>query len=421
MSVNTRLLQVAAISAAVLLASPVWAQSLTMREALSRALAANPRLTAAERDVGIAVGRSIQANAIPNPELSVEAENVLGSRNYRGFQSAEITAQLSQLIELGGKRAARNAAGLAELDSAGWQREAARLEVLSEAANAFIQVLFEQNRIRILERQVETLNGLQPLLQRRVEAGASSQPEILRAQLAADLVRVESQKARTALATARRELAILMGQSSATFSAVQGNFSVVREPPPFKTVIDAIDRNPQLMRWTAVRALRDAELLIARLKAVPDVRLGVGWRHFRETGDNAAVLGLSMPLPVWDQNRGDILAARESLEKVQAERAINKAVLVSLAGRSYDTAIGALREISLLRDTVLPNARRAVQAIEDGYGQGRFSLLELLDVQAATTEAELREEEALRSFHVAVATIEGLVGRPFLLAGRARR
>ena len=421
MSVNTRLLQIVAITAAVLLASPGWAQSLTMRQALSRALAANPKLTAAERDVGIAAGRSIQANAIPNPELSVQAENVLGSRNSRGFQSAEITSQLSQLIELGGKREARNAAGLAELDNAGWQREAARLEVLSEAASAFIQVLFEQNRIRILDRQVETLNGLQPLLQRRVEAGASSQPEILRAQLAADLVRVESQKARTALATARRELAILMGQSSPTFTAVQGNLSVVREPPPFKTVIDAIGRNPQLMRWTAVRAQRDAELLIARLKAVPDVRLGVGWRHSRETGDNSAVLGLSIPLPVWDQNRGDILAARESLEKVQAERDIVKAVLVSLAGRSYDNAIGALREISLLRDTVLPNARRAVQAIEDGYGQGRFSLLEMLDVQAATTEAELREEEALRSFHVAVATIEGLVGRPFLLAGRTRR
>lgn len=426
MSPLSRLWQAAFVACIVAcIAAPSWAQqgaqTLTLQQALKRALAANPRLTAAERDLGIAEGRSLQSRAIANPELSAEAENILGSGPYRGTQSLETTLQLSQLVELGGKRDARIAAGLAEVDAVAWQRRATRLEVLSETAVGFIQVLSEQQRIQILSDHVAALDRLQPLLQRRVEAGASSQPEVLRAQVAADLVRVEREKAKALLSTARRELALLMGDNAPRFLSVSGNLGIVRRPPPFRTIVDAIEGNPQLVRWTAVWAQRNAELLSARLKVVPDVRASVGWRRFRETSDNAMVFGLSMTLPIWDQNQGDVLAARQSRDKVEAERAINKLTLLSIAGRAYDTATSAVQEIELLRGTVLPNARRAAQGLEEGYGQGRYTLLELLDVQAALTEAALREQDALRSFHIAVATIEGLVGRPFALPRGERR
>lgn len=411
----------ALLTLSVPLAAQETSRTLALPQALQRALAANPRLSAAERDIGIAAGRRIQAGAIPNPELSAEVENVAGSGAYWGTRSAETTLQLSQLVELGGKRDARIAAGVAELDSATWQRRAMRLEVLSETATAFVTVLGSQQRAQILEHQVAALDRLTPLLQRRVDAGASSPAEVLRGQVAANLVRVELQKAKTSLATARRELAILMGDATPRFGVLVGGFNQTARPPAFATVLNAIDSNPQLMRWTAVRAQRDAELLTARLKSMPDVKVIAGWRHFRETRDNAATFGLSMSVPLWDQNQGDVLAARESLDKVQADRAINKAALISVAGRSYDVLNGALQEIDLLRTAVLPDARKASEAIEEGYAQGRFTLLELLDVQATITEAALREQEALQRFHTAVTTIEGLVGRPFALtAGKNR-
>ena len=51
-----------------------------------------------------------------------------------------------------------------------------------------------------------------------------------------------------------------------------------------------------------------------------------------------------------------------------------------------------------------------MDAIESGYSQGRFTLLEVLDAQNTATQAALRELEALASFHTSVATIEGLTG-----------
>ncbi len=409
------------LGASLLLVSPwlsaaSFAQALNLQTALQRALAANPRLTSAERDVGIAAGQRIQAGALINPEVSYEQDNSLGSGPYRGTRSAETTLQISQLFELFGKREARVAAGAAGVDAAVWQRRATRLEVLSETAIAFLTVLGTQRRIQILDEQIAAIDRLTPLLQRRVDAGASSPAETGRAQVASDLVKADRERVKASLASIRRDLAVLMGETAFKYTAVNGRLDTVGRPPAFQSILAAIDANPQLIRWTSVFAQRNAELLLARLKPYPDVRLSAGWRHFNDTGDDAVRLGVSMPIPLFDQNQGNILSAQENLAKAGAERANNKAVLIVLAGRAYDSLQGSLRELSILRDSAIPRARQAARAIEDGYGQGRFTLLEVLDAQATVAQAQLREQEALQNFHVAVAAIEGLVGNPLVLA-----
>jgi cobalt-zinc-cadmium efflux system outer membrane protein len=412
--------------ATALLVSP-WltavshSQTITLGTALQRALAASPRLTAAERDIGIATGQRIQAGALLNPELSYEQDNSFGSGVYRGTKSAETTLQISQLFELFGKRDARIAAGQAGLEAAAIERKAVRLQILSETAIAFLSVLGLQRRIQILDDQVTAIDRISPLLQRRVDAGAASPAETGRAEVASALVKVDRERTKAALASARRELAVLMGDTSAKFAAVSGRFDTTGRPPSFQAVIAAIDANPQLVRWNAVHAQRNAELLLVRLKPYPDVRLSAGWRHFNETGDDAVRLSVTVPIPVFDQNQGNILSAQESLAKTRAEREANRKTLLIIAGRAYDTVQGSLRELSVLRDLAIPKGRAASDAISEGYGQGRFTLLEVLDAQASLAQAQLREQEALQNFHVAVATIEGLVGNPFALARESAR
>jgi cobalt-zinc-cadmium efflux system outer membrane protein len=394
---------------------------ISLREALQRALSANPRLVAAAREVGAAGGLKIQAGVLPNPELSFELDNALGSGRFQGVRSAETTLQLSQLIELGGKREARVAAGEAGLSAAVWQRRATELDVASETAIAFITVVSAQRRIEIFDEEIASFDQLIPLLKRRVEEGASSPAETQRAQVAADLFRVDRERARSQLASARRDLAILMGETTPAFGDAVGRLSSTGQPPPFQSVVAAIEANPQLMRWTAVTAQRSAELILARLKAVPDVHIGAAWRHFQDTGDDAVRLDLSIPLPLFDRNEGNILAAEQTLAKSGAERAVSRLLLISIAGRAYDAANGALAELKLLRASIIPNARSAAETIQNGYTQGRFTLLELLDVRGSVLQALLREQEALQNFHIAVATIEGLVGNPFSLARESSR
>ena len=117
-SVATRIACASALLVSPWLTSVSQSQTITLQTALQRALATSPRLTAAERDVGIASGQRLQAGALINPEVSYEQDNSFGSRNYRGTRSAETTLQISQLFELFGKRDARIAAGQAGVETA---------------------------------------------------------------------------------------------------------------------------------------------------------------------------------------------------------------------------------------------------------------------------------------------------------------
>lgn len=133
-----------------------------------------------------------------------------------------------------------------------------------------------------------------------------------------------------------------MGDTAPKFSAVSGRLDATGRPPSFGAVVAAIDANPQLVRWTAVYAQRNAELLQARLRPYPDLRVGAGWRHYNETADNAVRLSISAAIPVFDQNQGNILSAQESLAKIRAEREANRNALIVIAGRAYNSLSGRI-------------------------------------------------------------------------------
>ncbi len=383
--------------------------SLTLAQALQRTVANHPRLGVADRTIAMSEGRREQANALPNPTLAFDIDNLAPGGSVPG-QPLQTTLLLSQLIELGGKREARVAAALGDYDSARFEREAARLELLSETTVAFIAELAAQRRIALLDRQVAAVERIVPLVRRRVDAGASSPADLTRVQAAGGFLRLERERSRTSLAQARRELALLMALDMPDFASVSGDIGRLPQPAPFASIVKALEDNPQLTRWTAVRARRDADLLSARLKPVPDVTASVGWRRYEDTPENALRLGVSIPIPVLDRNRGAIREAQELAQRTEAERAVNRLTLIGIVGKAYDSATGALQQIDLLRRVVLPAARSSLSTIEAGYEQGRFTVLEILDAYQRVADAELMEHDAMATHHTALATIEGLTG-----------
>src|SRR5262245_4683025 len=121
---------------------------LSLRDVLSLTLLRNPELSAFTYERRAAEARELQAGVLPNPAFSAEVENI-GGTGYvtKGARASESTLQLSQLIELGGKRAKRlRLAGL-ERELTGWDYEVKRLEVLTEAKKAFVDVVTTAERL----------------------------------------------------------------------------------------------------------------------------------------------------------------------------------------------------------------------------------------------------------------------------------
>ena len=104
---------------------------LSLRDALALALERSPELAAFSWDVRVREAQALQAGLLPNPELELEVENFAGSGEVSGFDGSETTVALSQLVETAGKRSKRRRAGELDAAVAGWEYEAARLEVFA--------------------------------------------------------------------------------------------------------------------------------------------------------------------------------------------------------------------------------------------------------------------------------------------------
>ncbi len=155
---------------------PTLEGPLTLGRVVRQVLLHNPALQAFSLETRAREAEALQAGLLPNPRLNVEVENVAGSGAFRGFESNETTIQLSQLIELGGKRAARAQAASLSRELAAWDYETARMDVLTRTSKAFTAVLSAQERARLARELVELAQTTLTTIEERVEAGKKCRP-----------------------------------------------------------------------------------------------------------------------------------------------------------------------------------------------------------------------------------------------------
>ena len=156
---------------------------INLRQALSLALMHNPDLKAFSWDVRAGEARTLQAGLRPNPELEAEIEEFGGSGDLSGFDAIETAVQLSYLIELGGKRGKRKQVAALETDLAGWDYETARLDVLTQVTQSFVDVLAAQEAVALNEELVRLAEQVFNTVKAQVEAGKVSPVEGTRTQV----------------------------------------------------------------------------------------------------------------------------------------------------------------------------------------------------------------------------------------------
>ncbi len=385
---------------------------LSLREALALSLLQSPELGAFSWETRAREAEALQAGLLPNPELAFEAENFAGSGSFNGYDSAETTVVLGQLIELGGKRAKRQRVAELERDLADWDYEVARLDVLTAATQAFVRVLEAERRLNLAEELRALAEESLGAVSKRVRAGAASSVEATRAEVNLSSAKVARRRADAVLATARARLASYWGARTASFERASGELDSVYPPPEFGALRARLENNPDVARWMAELAHREAVVELADTRRIPDVVLEGGVRQLNETNDAALVFGFSVPLPVFDRNQGGREAARHRKSKARS-----KALAATVAAaRDLEVGLQALQSnydaVIALRDEVLPQAENAFDGVRTGYHRGLFRYVDVLDAQRTLFQLRDRELSALGEFHRAAAEVERLTGTP---------
>jgi len=385
------------------------AGDLTLREALSLALLQNPEIKAFAFEVRAREAAVLQAGLLPNPHLGVVVEN-FGNNALKDFDSTTITLQLSQLIELGGKRAARTEATQLARDLAGWDYERERIKVLTETQRAYVEVLSAQGRTALSKQVVALAEEVAAAAAKRVTAGKVSPVEETKARVATTSVRIELTRAERELEAARKRLAATWGSTTPRFKRALGVLEAVLPIPSLEQLMERLRQNPELARWATELAERQAVIALEETRAIPDLTASFGVRRFEEPGDDALVVGISLPLPVFNRNQGAILEAQRRLTTAEEERRTAEVRVATVLSSAYQTLAGAHAEIAALKAQVLPGAQSAFEGASIGYRLGKFGLLDVLDAQRTLFGAKAQYLRALTDYHQSVAQVEGLIG-----------
>lgn len=393
---------------------------LTLRDALTHALLKNPELAAFSWEVRATDARILQAGLFPNPELDAEVENFGGSDTQRNFDGAESTFALSQLIELGGKRQKRTRVAKLERDLAGWDFEAKRLDVYVATAKAFMDTLAAQRRNQLKQDQVKLARQVRDTAAERVRAGRASALEDTKASVQLANAEIAADRARRELQAARVKLAAFWGSTLPKFQSAEGQFEIFHDLPPLEQLLKRVPDNPDAARLQAEMQLRRSSHDLEKARNIPDLTVSAGVRRFEETGDSAFVTGISIPIPVFGMNPGGVLEAERRVSKARYHGRNIIVQITSSLKQSYREGAALHASLSTISAKVLPGAQRAFEAAEQGYRQGKFDFLDVLDAQRTLFEAHERYLDTAAAYHQITLDIERLTGRS-LGAGKQKK
>ncbi|HOV76846.1 MAG TPA: TolC family protein [Sedimentisphaerales bacterium] len=382
----------------------------TLRDVLALALSRNPELGVYPYDLRAADARALQAGLRPNPELEVAIEEFAGGGDRSGFDGAETTVRIDQTIELGGKRARRARVAQFDRELTEWDYRAARLDVIREATQAFVAVQAAQDRVALARQVVELSEQAYAAVAQRVQAGRDSPVDELRASVALSTSRIELHKREKNLAVARHALAAVWGGRTPMFEKVAGDLYEVPKPVAPENLAAAISENPDIARWESQDRKQRAVLRLEQSKAMPDVTIGGGVRRFEETDDSALVLGVGVPIPLFDRNQGGIREATAELGKVRRQREVAQVRILAALAEATNALTASYEEATILRNDVLPKAEQAFAAARQGYEQGKFDYLYALDTQRTLFETQAGYIDAVEAYHKASAEVRRLIG-----------
>jgi len=384
--------------------------TLNLGQALALTLMNNPELKAFSLETRAAQARELQAGLWPNPEIEVEVENAGGTGELSGFDGAETTIQLSQLIELGNKSQKRKKVASFEKQLAGLEYQNKRLEIFSEATKAFILVLKAQKKLQLSDELLKLSERSFQTVEKRVNAGKDSPIEKTRAFVALSKIKISHGKARRNLEYARKQLASFWKQDQPLFEQAVGNLDSLDQLPALEDLTSQLKLNPEYARLEAEVEKSRAVLDLEKSKAIGDITIGAGVRKFNETEDNAVVFGFSIPLPVSDRNQGARQAAIYDLAKSRERQRAAWLKLQNQFNRTYQEFVNSYSQATSLKNEVLPSAIEMFNAAAMAYREGKMDYLNLLDAQRTLFDVKNEYIESLTAYHTARTNIDRFIG-----------
>ena len=397
--------------------SPGLAPStVALDDLVAEALRANPQIKAAEQRVEAARQRPVQARSLPDPMVEAgynSSGNPLPGAGLGKEPTANIGLMVSQQIPFPGKRAlqAEMASHEAHIESA--QLEGVRLNVAARVKEAYYGLAYAYAVRGVLDRNRDLLATLLKVSESRYSVGQAAQQDVIKAQTELSIVQLRQQRIEQQRRTREGELRALLNRAPGEPIGRPDDLTL----PPFATTLDAlvdaaVKSAPMLQRDRVMIDHSRVAVDLARREYRPDFTVSGGYAYMGTMPPMYEFrVGINVPL----QRQRRAAAVAEQVNALAAARSDYDSTRLGLQSRlqdDFEMASTAARLAALYRDTVLPQARLALESSMASYQTGGVDFLSVLTNFGTVLEYEMTYFEELSTFHAAMSRLEEMTATP---------
>ena len=405
------MLRLCGIALLFTIAGRVGAQGITLADALSRAMVADPVVQANNAHLQAAKAAIDQADIRPRDSVGVDIEDFVGTGPYSSLSRSQTTGWYERTWEGGGKRQARIAAAQADVDVLSRRARLRRLDRMAIVQESYVEAQAAAARVPVAEAALASAQAVQSEVNRRVAAAVDPLFAAQRARTAVAEARIALDQAREAARLANVRLAAWWGGADALRPEMEGFLNADRNTPA--AIGPAPAGGPDLAMFSAAQHAAAARVRLADSANSPDVNGRIGLRHFSDGSDVALVVGGSVQLGSRAANRGNASRARAEQEAASAELAVARHDLAQETRQLAAERALIAAEAGRIETEVIPGAGRALDLARAGFARGgtAFTFLEISQAQQALNDARMRRVELLRRYHLAGVRLDRLSGR----------
>ncbi len=391
--------------------------SITLQDAETRFLNKNLLLLAERYNIDAAKAQVMQARLFDNPNISFE-QNIYNSRNGKYFDlssEGETAIEIEQVIYLAGKRGKRIDLEKRNAEMAAYQLEETLRELRNALRTNFVELFYFQKSISIYDKEISNLQHLVDVYEKQYEKGNISHIE--KSRLKALLFSLQNEKTNLLKeqTTVQKELNLLLNHPAETTIRPVLDIPTLQhfsfQEMPFSTLLNEIQNRPDLkIVETGVRSA-DANLRLQKSMRVPNLNVKGIWDKDGNFIHNYFAIGLSIDLPVFNRNQGNIKTAQAQLNQSKSlyENHQNKATNELHA--IYKQVEESLLLYQKFDDSIEKDFNQLIIGVTENFERRNISMLEFIDYYETYKETCIQLYEVEKNVLLSIENLNYIIGK----------
>jgi cobalt-zinc-cadmium efflux system outer membrane protein len=378
-----------------------------------QALANNPELRFYAAEMAAAKGALKTAGTIRNPELNTQAGYKNARDNFGGpsGEGAAWSISVNQTFEYPGRIALRKAIAKGDIDLAGLHLQQFRLTLAARVRTLAYSISIAQERSMAAREVADRFQALSDVLAQRPPAGTT--PLLEMRIIDANTLNFRRQELEAVLAakTAVAELNQLCGRpTDAALQVRAGELKLLQTS--LQTLVDAARANAFDIR-TRQRELAQQGFKVALARNERFPAIAIGPYYLQENAvekEHQAGIGISLPLPLWDRNIGNIETSKARQEQARASLLATQREVERRVNQSAATFEMKREQIANWQVDAVAKFREAAELADRNYRLGAVALPVYVETQKQYLEIVGALQEMKKDALQAAQELEILTG-----------